>query len=330
MRLDPNDQEAQEKFYKKLWFPMQKELGENLEPFFRHYLSMDGDIPTLNRVYYTFKEIYDKEAKNQEDIIKVMEELFKYSQYYSKFVSPENEENENLKIYFEKFNRLGVTTCYPLLLRLYEGYDNYKIIADEFEKCLGIIETFIVRRAVCAVPTNALNNYFPTIYNSLDESKIYRSLKDKLKSGSGARRMPDTNEFKQSLKNRKLYRKTARYLLEEIEKYPDNNELVNLEDLQVEHIMPQTLNDSWREELGDKWELIHNKYLDTLGNLTLTGYNAKYSNKPFIEKRDMENGFKKSGLRLNMYLAEIDSWNETKIRNMADDLTRKAVKMWRS
>lgn len=62
----------------------------------------------------------------------------------------------------------------------------------------------------------------------------------------------------------------------------------------IEHIMPQNpnLSEEWKRELGADWERIQESWLHTLGNLTLTGYNSEYSDRPFVEKRDMENGFK--------------------------------------
>ena len=119
-----------------------------------------------------------------------------------------------------------------------------------------------------------------------------------------------------------------RYVLEEIEKYPDNKELVDLNTLQIEHIMPQTLKEEWKTQLGENWELIHKKYLENLGNLTLTGYNPTYSNRTFEEKRDMENGFKKSGLRLNSYLSTIEIWNDKEIVKRAINLSKTAQEIW--
>ena len=65
--------------------------------------------------------------------------------------------------------------------------------------------------------------------------------------------------------------------------------------------MPQNdnLSAKWREDLGPDWQRVHETRLHTLGNLTLTGYNSEYSDRPFIEKRDMKGGFKESPLRLN-------------------------------
>ncbi len=325
MRLDPNNQQD---VYNKIWFPMQQNLRDHLEDFIRHYLAMDGNIPNYNKIYATFKEIADEKAKSEKDVIEIMEELLKYSKYYYIFLYPEEESEEKLKRYFEKFNRLEVTTSYPLLLKLYNDYANKKLSIDDFAECLHTIEAYIVRRAVCGIPTNALNKYFPTIYKSLDQTDIVHSLKEKLKNETGARRMPDDNEFKQCLQERKLFgNRILRYLLEELERH-NNKEVVDFEELQIEHIMPQTLSDEWKKELGDNWEQIHQKYLNTLGNLTLTGYNPEYSNKLFIEKRDMEKGFKNSGLHLNKMLAKFDKWTEKEIMNRAEELSKIALEIW--
>jgi len=323
-------QEKQEDVYKNIWFPMQQKLGENLEDFFRHYLAMDGNIPNFNKIYSTFKETADKKAKNDDEIISLMKELLRFSEYYYKFLHPDGEANAQLKEYLQKINILEVTTSYPLLLRLYDDYINSKLSLDDSIECLKIIETFIVRRAVCGIPTNVLNKYFPTIYNSLKEEEIVQSLRDRLKSGTGSRRMPDDEEFKQCLIERNLYDspKILRYILEEIEKY-DNKEVVNFKELQIEHIMPQTLSDEWKEMLGENWELIHKKYVDILGNLTLTGYNQEYSNKSFIKKRDMKKGFRESGLRINRDLSMLDEWTEDQIKKRSEKLAEVALNIWK-
>lgn len=325
MRINQNNQQD---VYNTIWFPMQQNLQDKLEDFIRHYLAMDGNIPNYNKIYTTFKKIVDNKAKSEEDVIDIMKELLKYSEYYHTFLHPEKESIEKLKKYFEKFNRLEVTTSYPLLLKLYDDYTNKKLSVDDFAECLQAIETYIVRRAVCGIPTNVLNKYFPTIYNSLDQTDVAHSLKDILNRGTGARRMPDDYEFKQCLQERNLFgSRILQYLLEELERY-NNKEVVDFEKLQIEHIMPQTLSDEWKKELGSDWELTYQKYLDTLGNLTLTGYNPEYSNKLFTEKRDMKKGFKDSGLQLNRDLAKLERWTEKEILDRATELLAIALKIW--
>jgi len=324
------EESKQQEVYERLWFPMQQELQDHLEPFIRHYLAMDGSIPDFRRIYATLKEAADRQRRGDAGVMDTLVELSKYSGYYHRFLSPENESRKELRNYFGKLKRLRVTTSYPLLLRLYEDYANNTISSDDFRGCLKAIETYIVRRAVCGIPTNVLNRYLPTVYNALDQDNLVESLRTKLRSDTGARRMPDNDEFERCLKQRKLFgNRILRYLLEEIEKF-ENREVVDFETLQVEHIMPQTLSDEWKMELGSDWELSHGKWVDTLGNLTLTGYNPEYSNRLFLEKRDMSRGFRDSGLQLNRDLARLDRWTANQIVERAEKLSRIASKMWRA
>ena len=80
--------------------------------------------------------------------------------------------------------------------------------------------------------------------------------------------------------------------------------------------MPQNLTEEWRKELGENWEEVHEKYLHTIGNLTLTGYNSELSNRPFTDK--WSDVFMVSPLHLNQSLAKADRWNETTIQKRAE------------
>lgn len=92
--------------------------------------------------------------------------------------------------------------------------------------------------------------------------------------------------------------------------------------------MPQKLTEEWERDLGENFQEIHDKYLHTIGNLTLTGYNSEYSNKSFQEKRDMGGGFKDSPLRLNQSLRDLESFGEEEIKKRANDLADLALKIW--
>ncbi len=320
------EQKYQQDAYDNIWSPLQiciegdkeiKNKDKRMDNFIRHYLAMDGDVPTFNRVYITFKEIVDNKIETQDDVINVMKELKRFSEYYSKFLYPENEKQSELRVYFEKIKRLDITTAYPLLLKLYSDYEdpNTEFYIEDFVDCLHAIETFVVRRAVCGIPVNALKAYFPKFYASLDQSDKAGSLKETLSTGIGTRIMPDNTQFRRCLRESSASRKVFRYLLEEIERNLRKKEVVNLEDMQIEHIMPQTLTKEWKKDLGDNWELTYKKYIESIGNLTLTGYNPEYSNKSFKEKRDMKYGFKDSGLKLNRHLAQQDKWGDKEIND---------------
>ncbi|OOQ35597.1 GmrSD restriction endonuclease domain-containing protein, partial [Helicobacter pylori] len=135
-------------------------------------------------------------------------------------------------------------------------------------------------------------------------------------------------EFRDSFITIDFYKlKKNKYFLERLENF-DTKEPVNTQECTIEHIMPQTLNLEWERDLGENFQAIHEKYLNTIGNLTLTGYNEKYSNNSFQEKRDMEKGFKQSPLRLNQSLKDLESFGEKEIEKRANDLADWALKIW--
>ena len=123
------------------------------------------------------------------------------------------------------------------------------------------------------------------------------------------------------------------FILERLENR-DNNEqhdivkLLAEDQITIEHIMPQTLSDKWKAALGDDWEHIHEQYLHTMANLTLTGYNSQYSNLPFVEKRDMEKGFNDSAFRLNNDVKTCDKWTEDELIQRQGTLFNVALRLW--
>ncbi len=125
----------------------------------------------------------------------------------------------------------------------------------------------------------------------------------------------------------KQKKKKTRYFLERLENF-DTKEPVDTQKCTIEHIMHQTLNLEWERDLGENFQAIHEKYLNTIGNLTLTGYNEEYSNNSFQEKRNMENGFKQSPLKLNQSLKDLESFGEKEIEKRANDLADWALKIW--
>jgi uncharacterized protein with ParB-like and HNH nuclease domain len=323
-------EEKQLRIYTNIWLPIQEELGNSLEAFFRHYLARDGKIPNMNRIYSTFRDETTSLMTREDKTVELMNNLRIYSRYYNKLLQPENEPNEQIRLGIEKLKRLQVGTSYPLLLNLYRLYEESDISETDYHECLKLIESFIVRRAVCGIPTNVLNKYFPTIYQSLNPDDIVGSLREKLIRETGSRKLPSDAEFQKCLLERELYgNRILRHILREIERH-ENRESEPLTDLEIEHIMPQTLTSEWKESLGNEWELIHNKYLHTLGNLTLTGYNAEYSNKPFIEKRDIPGDFRDTGLRISRSLSTLDSWGKAEIEARAEELANLAIEIWRT
>ena len=123
--------------------------------------------------------------------------------------------------------------------------------------------------------------------------------------------------------------RVPKYLLRKLENYERTKEPINVENYTIEHVMPQDLTEVWQQDLGEDSRQIHDRWLHTIGNLTLTGYNSEYKNLSFKEKRDMpEKGFRTSPLYLNERLARSEKWNEAAILERGEELAEKALKIW--
>lgn len=223
-----------------------------------------------------------------------------------------------------------IDDCGHLLIEVYDDYHNGIITKGEFIEILRLTENYVFRRAVCSIPTNSLNKTFSTLSRDIDKDNYLESFKGIMKNKDSYRRFPSDEEFKRELRGRDLYHfRNIKYLLRKLENY-ETKEPLNIENYTIEHIMPQNenLSPEWRDALGDRWEEVHEEYLHTLGNLTLTGYNPELSDRPFIEKRDMDGGLGSSHIRLNHGLSKVETWNEEEIKKRALRIAKKAVNVW--
>jgi len=171
------------------------------------------------------------------------------------------------------------------------------------------------------------------MYNELDKNNYSESYQVQLVLKENYQRMPENREFKRNFKERDIYNlkgKNKEYIFDKFENW-NSKEKTPVEAYTIEHIMPQNpnLSQEWRDCLGPNWEEIQKTYLHTIGNLTLTGYNPELSDKPFQEKRDMEGGFRQSAIRLNVYLHDLQTWNETEIKKRTQHLIEEACKIWK-
>ncbi|GAA8358356.1 hypothetical protein HpDR37_12600 [Helicobacter pylori] len=181
---------------------------------------------------------------------------------------------------------------------------------------------------MCGLGTNSLNKVFPSFTKHIQKDEYFKSLKAHFVYLTEKQRFPNNDEFKKLFITIDFYHfQKRKYFLERLENF-ERKERVYAHEYTTEHIMPQTLNLEWERDLGGNFQAIHEKYLHTIGNLTLTGYNQEYSNKSFQEKRDMEKGFKQSPLRLNQSLKDLESFGEKEIEKRANDLADFALKIW--
>jgi predicted transport protein len=197
-----------------------------------------------------------------------------------------------------------------------------------------LVEAYVFRRAICAIPTNSMNKTFATFTKSLKKDRYLESIQAHFLGLPSYRRFPSDDEFHRDFQTRDVYNFRSRsYWLRRLENY-DRKERVAVDEYTIEHILPQNenLSPKWREALGEEWQRIQKTWLHSLGNLTLTAYNSDYSDRAFSEKRDMpdapEKGLKQSPLKLNQGLGILETWNEDTIKSRAGKLAEMGVGVW--
>ncbi|GAA8342355.1 DUF262 and DUF1524 domain-containing protein [Helicobacter pylori] len=320
--------EKQEGFYNKYWRAMEEEFKQNekwFDRFVRHYLTIKTrEIPNINKVYVALKDYRQKERIGIEDLLK---DLQKYCGYFCQ-IAFKKEANKDLNKALGFLVDLEMDVIYPLLLELYSDYSDGVLSKDDFIPIIALTESYLYRRAVCGLSTNSLNKVFPSFTKHIQKNEYFESLKAHFGSLTNNQRFPDDDEFKNLFITIDFYKfKKREYFFERLENF-DRKERVYTREYTTEHIMPQKLTEEWEKVLGQDHERIHTQYLHTIGNLTLTGYNQEYSNNSFQEKRDMENGFKQSPLKLNQSLKDLESFGEKEIEKRANDLADWALKIW--
>ncbi|GAA8091141.1 DUF262 and DUF1524 domain-containing protein [Helicobacter pylori] len=324
------ESEKQKIFYKKYWRAMEEDFKQNetlFNQFVRHYLTIKTrEIPNINKVYEAFKRYQQERGIETEALL---QDLQKYCGFFCQIVfKKEDDKDKDLNKALGFLVDLERDVIYPLLLELYSDYKDGVLSKQDFIPIIYLIESYICRRAVCGLGTNGLNKIFASFTKKINKDQYLESIKVHFLSLETTKgKFPKDSEFKNLFITIDFYNlKEKKYFFERLENF-DTKEPVNTQECTIEHIMPQTLTKEWKRDLGENFQAIHDKYLHTIGNLTLTGYNDKYSNKSFQEKRDMEKGFKQSPLRLNQGLRE-ESFGEKEIEKRANDLADFALKIW--
>lgn len=332
MGLEPM---LQTRLYEQYWRPMELDFGQEayaaqFDVFMRHYLTVrTGDIPNVREVYDAFKAFARTNAFDGTEAL--VADIRTYSRYFCAIVLGAEPDHE-LREAFQDVRELKVNVAYPFVLELYRDYANGTLTKADFVAIIRMIEAYVLRRAIVGIPTNSLNSTFATAYRAVKTDRYRESLEAHFVTLPSYKRFPADEEFSRALTERDVYNFSRKlYFFRRLEN-AGRKERVTVENYTVEHILPQNerLSPQWRADLGPDFERIQKTYLHTLGNLTLTGYNSEYSDRPFAEKRDMAGGFKQSPLKLNEGLGALTTWNEDAIRSRAARLAAVVTDVWRA
>lgn len=282
----------QERLYEEYWLTVQNLLSDKLlDNFFIDYLNMKSDgFVKESEAYKRFKQVY---VEGKYDNEKMLKEILHYAKQYYVFCYGSSDFGAEVNKALAGLRKLKQTTVYLFLFRVFDDYENGIINKNELARVLKMLLSYSIRRLVCEIGSNTLRGLYKTLYGRVFEQKenkntYYDSLVSFFLQQTSKNTIPSDNEFVTALQEKNLYSKNAlcKYLLCAIEN--QGKETLDTENLSIEHIMPQNknLSMSWQKMLGENWQSVHEKYLHTLGNLTLTGYNSELGDKPFEKKKE--------------------------------------------
>jgi uncharacterized protein with ParB-like and HNH nuclease domain/predicted transport protein len=334
MGLEPS---LQTMLYERYWRPMEIDFGQvaygtQFDSFMRHYLTVrSGEIPRESEVYEAFKAYSRRPDVHHAGVEALVKEIRECAKHYCA-ISLAKESDPILASAFQDLRELKVDVAFPFLLRVYRDYEAQTVSRDEFAKIVRLVESYVFRRSVCLIPTNSMNKTFANFARSIRPDRYLESIEACFQLLPSYRRFPKDDEFQRELLARDLYNfRNRSYWLRRLENH-DRKERVAVDEYTIEHILPQNpdLSPSWQQALGPDWSKVQERWLHTIGNLTLTGYNPEYGDRPFNEKRDMKGGFAESPLRLNAGLGQLATWDEAAIKSRGARLAKTALAVWRA
>jgi len=329
------DEQRQTQLYHDYWQPIESAFGAryrtDFDKFVRDHLTLQlkpSKQLKSDEIYPRFRGyFYDISADNPVEEVLAM--LRRFGSYYIAF-SLGQEAEAKLAEPFRRL-RLLVEVASPVVLKLYDCYSRAKTLTrGEFVEAVELLESYVFRRSVCGMQTRSLGQIFATLAYRIKDDAPLLSLKVALHRQGKKRRFPSDAEFREALETRDLYdMRHCHYLLDRLENH--SKEVIDTSNLTIEHVMPQNdeLCPEWQEMLGTDWQTVREIWLHRLGNITLTGYNTEYSDRPFAEKKTINGGFNDSPLRLNKFIREQFVWTAAEMEKRGKDLAAKALAIWR-
>lgn len=328
----------QDVLYEKYWNKIEECVGYDVSAFVRDYLSVKTSvIASQSKVYEAFKAFRQKSEMDSEALLK---DMYEYARFYRTLLVGKTADKSLNNCIF-RLNWLETTVTRPFFLEVLRLESERVLTTDETREIFLTVESYLYRRQVCEMPTNALNKVFLVLHKDIMRfdgtvEKYLEKFRYVIASKKDRGAFPNDAEFAEAFRTRNIYRMNPRvraYTLERLENFgtretTDVYRRIEEGTLTIEHVMPQILVSAWIEALGDDYREIYETWLHRVANLTLTAYNSRYSNNPFEDKLNMRNGFKDSGIRLNHWISRQTEWGASQLEIRSQLLSDQAVEIW--
>lgn len=354
--------------YEKYWARIEESLvdanKDYITDFFRSYIiSKRQAIVRLDAVYPEFKKQFDKnvgEAQEEDKIDVFYSDIVESLGFYKllKLIDTNDFEarHKGISETIFKMRYLQIDLYIPFAMNVLRHHATGALTDAQLEDVFKLIETYFSRRIVSGIDTTSVDRFLASLHkdilsyqNTSPDTDYVDVLRYILLNRIGQTRMPDDTEYENAIRNREAYYQRNSFLIYVLTAAEESSKeaihtLHQISDgklkLSIEHVMPQTLaSKDWQAMLGDDFERIHRDYLHTLANLTLTGYNSEYSNRPYLDKMNLEVKDKKTGevrkvgfadskLPLNEWIAKHDTWNEETLKERQNWWVNSLKKVW--
>ena len=329
----------QERLYKDYWLKIEQLLGDNFLQFIKDYLSLKNGIvtsSTKNYAYSAFQKFYRTHEFSRQEFLS---SLYSYSKIYNRLLVPSAGSKDLLKA-LKDYSSLDIKTTYPFVFGLLidntpDETGNKKISDDTLAKILRLLESYLIRRNVCNLAGGGMSQVMASLYNDLIKKhgdhfydEPYGKVANALAGIATKAYFPKDDEFTREFETRDMFHnRNIQYILHKMEVFEQGKEVVDIDSLSIEHVMPQTLSAEWVKYLNrPDYENFHNEYVHKIGNLSLTAYNSEMSNKLYSEKKSHIDF---SRLTLNHYFTDVADWkNEKSIDDRGHVLSKLAMKIW--
>lgn len=313
----------QEQLYQTFWLEIEKVIPGNIHHFIRDFIQLrtgraqkKATQNNAKDLYRVFKEYVKGKDIRQEEILSDFSRL---APLYAAIISGKMPGHADIEAKLGDLLSMQASVANSFLLGLLEQHQKGCFNDFELSEILDAFRIYVIRLRILGLSA-AANKAFPELVRDFDKLKACPDKRQKmfdiLSTQQYNLRVPSNVEIAAHLMTANFYnfayKKFILALVEErlTKSRPDLSD----PNLQIEHIMPQMLNGTWKAELGEDAEKIHEELGNTIGNLTLIRHNQVLGNKSFQEKKKIYENY--AGLQIaKTDITNCDKWNAETIKN---------------
>jgi predicted transport protein len=332
MRLPEKQQTA---LYESYWSKLEwlfRGSERTFDAFLRDYIAFKTHATKQEKadnIYQSFRREFPDLEQSCGGVEPLLAELLRFGRYHAAF-SSDTRVSPELADDLARLRRL-VDVPALLIMRLFDCHERCGSLSlNDFRRAIGVVESYVFRRAICGEQTRSYWQVFANLAYQVSDDSPLVDLEVGVARLRDAYRFPSDSDFQRELLARDIYGlRVCGYLLDRLENH-GSREPTNTSTYTVEHILPQNerLPEPWQRMLGPDWKGVQKTWVHRLGNLTLTGYNSTYSDRPFEEKKTITGGFEHSSIRLNKFVREQPQWTAAEMETRGQLLADRALRIW--